>query len=118
MAEPEPRDAQAIPYPHAEYSILGDDLLLPIPPRITEALRLKPGSILRASITDQGILLEWRPTDNERTWKQRQKRLAKLQEGAGRGGEAARKSEGRQIYYSSEEFLAALEALVHDDADV
>src|SRR5215212_7702336 len=90
----EPQDAPTDERPHAEYSILGDDLLLPIPPRIAHAVRLKPGAVLRAAITDKGILLQWRPTDDERTWKQRQKRLAKIQEEEGKRAEAIRKAEG------------------------
>jgi hypothetical protein len=101
--------------PHEEYSVLQCDGLLPLPPRIQEAARLRTGAIITVSLTDGGILLEWRrPTHNSETWPQAQRRLTKLQAKAAK--EQAER--GNEIFYSDEEFLADLEADSLIDADV
>lgn len=101
--------------PHEEYSVLQCDGLLPLPPRIQEAARLRTGAIIAVSLTDNGILLEWRrPTHSDKTWPQAQRRLTKLQSMAAK--EQAER--GNEIFDSDEAFLSALENDSVIDADV
>jgi hypothetical protein len=106
--------------PHQEITVLECDGMLSLPPRIKEAAGLREGAIIYATITDAGILLRGgRPTDSPRRWLRARTRLKKLQEKAGREQEARRQAEGRQVYYTLEEFFEALEqGAAEDDADV
>ncbi len=67
--------------PVEEISVLGCDGMLPLPPHITRAAGLREGSIIFATITDDGILLRGgRPSDSKQRWSRARKRLVKIQD--------------------------------------
>jgi hypothetical protein len=89
--------------------------MIRLPEKICKAARLKNGTLIRATITAEGILLRTlRPTDDEQTWSAASKRLAKLE------AEAAKESaaSGSRVFLSDEEFLEALKNAAAEHADV
>jgi bifunctional DNA-binding transcriptional regulator/antitoxin component of YhaV-PrlF toxin-antitoxin module len=87
-----------------------------IPDDIREAARLRDGEELEAEITAVGILLRTaQPLDPDQAWFW----TKEWQEGEREADEEIKAGRGR-IFYSDEEFLAALEAEAKrlDDADV
>lgn len=91
------------------------DGMIRLPDKICKAARLKDGTLIQATITEEGILLRTlRSTDNEQTWIAASKRLAKLKASAANEQAAS----GNTVFFGDEEFLEALEDAAIEHADV
>src|SRR5688572_4473040 len=85
-----------------------------IPAEIWEAAHLEDGDEVEVEITDQGILIRpIREPGLDLTWFQTPEGEARLQEAV-----AAVRAGKQWIFESGEEFVATLERLAADDADV